>query len=144
MIVCDTNVVSEPMKGASADPNVVAWFNARSPLELFLPTIVLAEIHAGLSAAPSGRKAAALRAELSALLEGVFFKRILPFDQKAAEHFGVLYSQARAAGRRVDDFADLAIAAVSRAHGFAVATRDTAPFAAAGLTVINPWEGAGG
>jgi hypothetical protein len=25
-------------------------------------------------------------------------------------------------------------------HGFAVATRDTAPFLAAGVTVINPWQ----
>jgi hypothetical protein len=25
-------------------------------------------------------------------------------------------------------------------HGFAVATRDTAPFLAAGVPIINPWE----
>lgn len=128
------------MRGAGADPRVVAWFNAQSPLELFLPTIVLAEIHAGLSAAPKGRKSASLRSELTALLEGVFFKRILPFDERAAEHFGELYAAARTAGRRIDDFADLAVAAIARSHGFTVATRDTAPFLAAGLTVVNPWD----
>jgi hypothetical protein len=26
------------------------------------------------------------------------------------------------------------------AHGFAVATRDVAPFVAAGVSVINPWD----
>lgn len=31
------------------------------------------------------------------------------------------------------------IAAIAVAHGFNVATRDVAPFHAAGVTVINPW-----
>jgi predicted nucleic acid-binding protein len=32
------------------------------------------------------------------------------------------------------------IVAISAAHGYAVATRDTAPFKAAGVEVVNPWE----
>ena len=32
------------------------------------------------------------------------------------------------------------LAAIVRIHGFAIATRDTAPFEGAGLTVINPWD----
>ena len=32
------------------------------------------------------------------------------------------------------------IAAIATARGFTVATRDVAPFQAAGLNVINPWE----
>jgi hypothetical protein len=36
--------------------------------------------------------------------------------------------------------ADGQIAAIAAVHGFAVATRDAAPFLAAGVTVINPWE----
>jgi hypothetical protein len=32
------------------------------------------------------------------------------------------------------------IAAIALAHGFAVATRDIAPFRAAGVDVIDPWE----
>jgi predicted nucleic acid-binding protein len=35
--------------------------------------------------------------------------------------------------------ADCQIAAIAAVHGFAVATRDTAPFLAAGVTVVNPW-----
>jgi hypothetical protein len=38
--------------------------------------------------------------------------------------------------------ADAFIAAVALANGFIVATRDTSPFEAAGLTVINPWDAA--
>jgi predicted nucleic acid-binding protein len=36
--------------------------------------------------------------------------------------------------------ADACIAAVALANGFIVATRDTNPFQAAGLDVINPWH----
>ena len=32
--------------------------------------------------------------------------------------------------------------ALFAANGFTVATRDTSPFEAAGLNVINPWEAA--
>jgi predicted nucleic acid-binding protein len=36
--------------------------------------------------------------------------------------------------------ADGQIAAIAAVHGFTVATRDTAPFVAAGVPVVNPWE----
>jgi len=36
--------------------------------------------------------------------------------------------------------ADGYIAAIAAANGFAVATRDTSPFEAAGAAVINPWQ----
>ncbi len=36
--------------------------------------------------------------------------------------------------------ADGYIAAIAATNGFAVATRDTSPFDAAGLKVINPWS----
>jgi len=32
------------------------------------------------------------------------------------------------------------IAAIAAVHGFSVATRDAAPFQAAGVPVINPWK----
>jgi predicted nucleic acid-binding protein len=38
--------------------------------------------------------------------------------------------------------ADAFIAAIALANGFIVATRDTNPFQATGLTVINPWDAA--
>ena len=48
-------------------------------------------------------------------------------------------SKARAAGRAIS-MADGQIAAIAAVHGFTVATRDTAPFVAAGVSVVNPWE----
>jgi predicted nucleic acid-binding protein len=50
-----------------------------------------------------------------------------------------LLAKSRAVGLAVET-ADAFIAAVALANGFAVATRDTRPFEAAGVNVINPWE----
>jgi toxin FitB len=49
-----------------------------------------------------------------------------------------LRARARTAGQAIAT-ADGYIAAIAVAHGFAVATRDTSPFEAVGLKVINPW-----
>jgi len=47
---------------------------------------------------------------------------------------------ARAKGNAIGK-ADGYIAASAIARGYTVATRDNSPFEAAGLAVINPWEG---
>jgi len=47
-------------------------------------------------------------------------------------------AKARAAGRAIS-FADGYIAATAAANGMIVASRDTPPFLAAGLRVIDPW-----
>jgi len=41
----------------------------------------------------------------------------------------------------VSTLTDAFIAAIALANGFAVAIRDTGPFEAVGVTVINPWDG---
>jgi len=46
--------------------------------------------------------------------------------------------KARAAGKGFPT-SDGYIAAIAAAHGFAVASRDTSAFHAAGLTVLDPW-----
>ena len=73
------------------------------------------------------------------LLERLFGARFLDFDREAAVAYAVLVSRAMAKGLAIP-VADGQIAAIAAVHGFTVATRDTAPFLAAGVPVINPWE----
>lgn len=63
---------------------------------------------------------------------------MLPFDLACTQTYAALMAKARGAGLDVAT-ADGYIAAIAAANGFAVATRDTRPFEAAGVTVINPW-----
>jgi len=137
MILLDTNVVSEAIKPES-HPSVRAWLDAQLAETLFLPSITIAELLFGIGALPEGRRKSVLAARIDGLLE-VFAGRILPFDTRAAQHYADLAVKARAGGKGFPT-PDGYIAAIAAAHGFAVASRDTSAFNAAGLTVIDPWE----
>lgn len=137
MIVLDTNVVSEAMK-PSANPAVTAWLDAQVADTIYLSSISLAELLFGINSLPAGRRKDALAATLEGLLEA-FSGRVLPFDIDVARTYADIAARARAAGRGLP-IPDGYIAVIAATHGYAVATRDTAPFIAAGVTVINPWE----
>ncbi len=137
MIVLDTNVVSEVMK-PSADPAVSAWLNDQVAETLYLSSVTLAELLFGIGALPAGRRKDALAATLDGLL-ALFGRRVLPFDADAARCFAPLATKARAVGKGFPT-PDGYIAAIAVANGFTVATRDTGPFEAAGVTAIDPWK----
>ncbi len=69
----------------------------------------------------------------------MFAERRLAFDDHAAKTYAGLIRATNAAGTPLP-LADGLIAAVARSHGFAVATRNAAPFRAAGVEVVDPWE----
>lgn len=137
MIVLDTNVVSEPLR-PEPDPAVLAWLNAQEPQTLYLTTVNLAELLAGVTLLPAGRRRDALAQALSTQVVALFGGRILPFDAKAAEMFATLHANAHAQGNPIG-FADGAIAAIAAANGFALATRNARDFNGAGVEVIDPW-----
>lgn len=138
MIVLDTNVVSEPMK-PDADPAVLSWLDAQVAETLYLTATSLAELLIGIEVLPSGQRKAGLGAMLADLLANLFEGRILPFDHATAAAYAPLMASARFAGRTIS-LADGQIAAIATTHGFAVATRDTAPFMAMGVPIIDPWS----
>ena len=141
MILLDTNVISEPLKPAP-EPAVLTWLDQQNIETLFLATISLAELRFGVSALPEGRKKDGLKAALDARIIALFGPRILVFDMAAAEAYAVIRARAKTAGKAIGA-ADGYIAAIAAAHGFAVATRDTAPFEAAGVPVVDPWTHGG-
>ena len=138
MILLDTNVISEPLKRAG-NQGVLAWIDAQTIETLYLSTISLAELRFGIAALPAGRRRDTLQAALEERVLPLFEGRILSFDEQASKAYAALRARARAEGRAIAP-ADGYIAAIAAAHELTVATRDTSPFEAAGLTVINPWE----
>lgn len=139
MILLDTNVVSEAMT-REPHPRVREWLDAQSTETLFLSSITVAELLFGIGALPDGKRKLAMAAALDDVLD-VFAAHILPFDTSAARRYADLAVKARAAGKGFPA-PDGYIAAIAAAHGFAVASRDTSAFNAAGLTVIDPWTAA--
>lgn len=138
MIIVDTNVLSEPMR-ADGNPAVAAWLDRQAADALYLTTVNLAELLLGIELMPFGLRRSRLEARIGEVINAFGERRTLAFDIRAARLFAVLVARARAAGHAIG-VADGQIAAIAAAHGFSVATRDTAPFIAAGIPVIDPWN----
>ena len=138
MILLDTNVVSEPLR-LKADAGVVAWIDTQPIETLYLASITVAELRFGVAALPAGKRRDTLHENLEHRILSLFAGRILSFDMAASQSYAEIMTRARASGLAIG-IADGYIAAIAAADGMIVATRDTAPFEAAGLSVLNPWK----
>ncbi|MBK5910404.1 VapC toxin family PIN domain ribonuclease [Rhodothalassium salexigens] len=139
MILLDTNIVSELWRRTPA-PTVVDWLDAQDGGEVYLSAVTEAELRLGIAVMPDGRRRAALAAMVDAMLRDDFQGRILPFDTSAAVAYAVIAAARRAIGRPISQF-DCQIAAIARANGAAVATRNVRDFEGCGISVIDPWQG---
>lgn len=139
MILIDTNVISELWKLAP-DPRVLAWIDAQAIETLYLSAVTVAELRFGLATMPIGKRRTIYLDRLERDVVPAFNGRVLPFDLDASQAYADLMAQARAAGKAIGK-ADGYIAATAAARGLMVATRDTSPFEAAGLNIVNLWEG---
>ncbi|MGM4986667.1 type II toxin-antitoxin system VapC family toxin [Rhizobium sp. 11_C7_N12_5] len=138
MIVLDTNVISELWK-IEPDSNVLAWIDAQMVETLYLSTITIAELRFGLASMPDGKRRTIYQDRLEREVLPAFTGRILSFDLDASQAYAQLMARTKQAGKAIGK-ADGYIAAVAAARSLTVATRDTSPFEAAGLNVINPWN----
>jgi len=137
MIAIDTNVISELWK-IDPDSNVLAWIDAQAIETLYLSAVTVAEVRYGLATMPEGKRSKIYQERMETEALPAFAGRVLAFDLEASRTYASLMAQARVEDKAIAK-ADGYIAATAAAHGLKVATRDTSPFEAAGLTVINPW-----
>ena len=136
MIVVDTNVWSEATKVA---PNpVVRQWALENQSQLWLTSVVLAELRAGAAMMPQGKRRAALEDQFDSLATA-YEDRMLIFDAATAACYARVLESAKNAGKPIAT-ADAMIAAAALQHGMAVATRDLSDFAGAGVKLINPWQ----
>jgi predicted nucleic acid-binding protein len=138
MILIDTNAISELWRPA-ADARVLAWFNAQAIETLCISAVTVAELRYGIAALPIGQRRRTLHERMERDVFQLFGGRVLPFDLDASQAYADLMARAKAAGKAIG-LADAYIAATAISNGLMVATRDTSPFEAAGLTIINPWQ----
>ena len=137
MIILDTNVVSEPIR-LMPNLNVIAWLDRQVIDSMYLTATSLSELLVGVELLPAGRRRDGLASALEDTIIRLFGPRILAFDKAAVPAYAGLIRRARDAGQTVS-IGDGQIAAIALTHGYSVATRDVAPFIAAGVDVINPW-----
>ena len=138
MIVLDTNVVSESMR-PRPDASVRAWMDAQIPSELHITAISEAELRIGVALLPRGNRRNDLLLAINTALARHFAARIFAFDSAAAVVFADIVAHRRSIGRPISQF-DAQIAAICKARGATLATRNVVDFADIGLTLINPWS----
>jgi len=138
MIVLDTNVLSELLRPIPA-PRVEAWLAAQEGASVYFTSVGEAELRYGVAILPAGRRRTTIGAAIDDILDEDFRDRILPFDREAARAYAAIAAERRAAGRPISQF-DCQIAAIARANGASVATRNTGDYEGCGVPVIDPWE----
>lgn len=138
MVLLDTNILSALM---SSKPHleVVEWLNTQEPDCVFLSSVTIAEISYGLESLPKGKRRRQLSDAFERFLALGFVDRNLDFDFKAAKIYGRLMALRKKAGRPMS-LADGQIAAIAKANGLALATRNAKDFVDCGLVIVNPYE----
>src|SRR4029077_16000818 len=131
MILLDTNVVSEPIR-RHPDRRVLDWLDAQAIETLYFATISVDDLVLGGENLPVGRRPTALAAALEQQIADLFGDRIIGFDIAAAEAYAKVVARARSQGHAIS-IADGQIAGVATANKLRIASRDEAPFQAAGL-----------
>jgi toxin FitB len=138
VIVLDTNVLSEIMS-ATTHPPVYQWASQQPNEQLYTTTISMSEIFQGIELLPAGKRRSGLLGAAESLFTTLFPRRILSFDEAAARAFALIAIDRRKRGRPISFF-DAQIAAIAKARGATLATRDTRDFEGCGLMLMNPWE----
>jgi predicted nucleic acid-binding protein len=137
VIVLDTNVMSEMMR-PMRDIAVQHWTRAQKAEERFTTAITLSEIRYGTERLPESCRKAALRS-ISDEVFAAFRGQILSFDAAAAEQYAAVVVARDAAGSPISAF-DAQIAAICRAHGAVLATRNVKDFEGLGIKLVDPWS----
>ena len=68
----------------------------------------------------------------------MFSDDVMPFDVESAVHYALIVSHCDDIGRPIDGF-DAQIAAICRARGATLATRNIKEFRETGVELIDPW-----
>lgn len=140
MIFLDTNVVSELMEDpVIRNPQVIKFLASQIIVELFVPSIVIAELRYGIQRLPAGRRRAGIEQAFHNFLASGFSGKIIDFDASCAESYAIARVTRRKIGRPVQT-EDALIGGMALAYGATLATRNTDDFTGYGLSLINPWQ----
>ncbi|WP_244441334.1 PIN domain-containing protein [Methylosinus trichosporium] len=118
---------------------VLDWFAAQDSTRLFFSAVSEAELRTGAAILPAGKRRDSLTATIDIMISEDFAGRILPFDSGAAKAYAAIAAARRAAGQPIME-ADCQIAAIARARGAAVATRNVRDFEGCEVAIVDPWR----
>lgn len=128
----DTNVISEVRK-PKPHGAVLAWIASAVPDDLFIPSIALFELQAGVEL--TRRQNPEKAQEIELWIDSVCrLDKILPMDARSFRLCAKMMD-----GRSNDLFADAMVASIAMVHGLTVATRNTRDYNHFDVPVVNPF-----
>ena len=130
MYLLDTNIVSYWMRG---DRAVMAQIKERSPSELSLSAITLAEIWYGIEKSPVKKKERRLKIERISSLVSIY-----PFDEIAAKSYAVIRATLERRGVMISE-RDTQIAAIAVANRLTVVTHNVSEFFRIDQLSVEDW-----
>ncbi len=133
----DTCVISELRKPVP-QASVLAWFHACDEDDLYISSLSLGELQFGISTLPDGKKKNDLLLWFNELVLA-FSERIVPVSTSVAIIWGNMRAKAQKSGITLP-VVDGLLAATAEAHQMILVTRNTDDVAAAGISVLNPWQ----
>lgn len=136
MIVLDTNVLSEPLKGLP-DSGVLGWLES-APRDVAVTSVSVGELLTGVRRLPSGRRRDGLLSAIEHTLTA-FAGRVLSYDEAGARAYAQMQETRRLAGVPLS-VEDGMIAAICSTRAATLATRNVKDFEGLGLELINPWN----
>ena len=133
----DTNVISEMRRASRMHPGAAQWLGSIAPTQLYISTITIFEIAHGAEkvAKRDARRGALLFEWLRLHVITVFEGRILSLGVDAA----LLAATMHSARARIDP--DRLVAAIAKAHGKVIVTRNSKDFAGLGVLGVDPFAG---
>lgn len=123
------------------DPIIQKWVDDRPHESIWITSITLFEIRFGLELLAQSRRRASLSQAFLRLIDEKLERRVIPFDEAAAEIAASLAAQRRTAGRPVE-LADTQIAGIVLSRRATLATRNIRHFADIDAHIIDPWADA--
>jgi hypothetical protein len=138
MIILDTNVVSALMR-EKPDQQIVAWMDLQPRISLWTTSVTVLEIRHGLAMMPAGRRRTLRLAAFERVIVDDIARRILAFDETAAEESASLMGARHRSGRP-GELRDTMIAGIALAQRATLATRNVRHFDDLELPVVDPWS----
>lgn len=135
----DTNVVSELVK-VTPEPRVLRWISSRTPADLYLSSVTIAELAREAARLPDGPRRDKFSNWIERDLRSQFAGRVLAFDEQAALVCGGIMGECDRRGQP-RSFADAQIAAVAIRFELDLVTRNVRDFRPMPVGIVDPWSG---
>jgi predicted nucleic acid-binding protein len=137
LYILDTNILRELYMPVPHE-KVIGWLKRQEPENLYITTFNVAEIRYGIEQLPEGKKKSGIESWLENLLLPNFNGRVLTFDLKSAQAWGVITAQDKKNGRPRPSMDGL-LASIAIAHDMVLVTRNIKDFSGLGIELVNPF-----